>query len=1208
MMYYLRRIGSFLFNRTVLVLLGLVLLSLMVWYIGPIVAIGSVRPLEPELTRWLVIGVIFAVYLIRMVIRWWRQKNINGRLLSQLAKVQESRELDPKAPGAEEVVELRKRFEDAIKTLKKTSFHAAKGRNPFAFLSKQYIYQLPWYMFVGAPGSGKTTALINSGLGFPLAEQFGKTALRGVGGTRNCDWWFTNEAVLLDTAGRYTTQESDESLDKAEWEGFLGLLKKFRPRQPLNGVLLTLSVPDLLSMSEPQRDLHAAALRKRLYELRDILKIQFPVYVLVTKCDLLAGFNEFYDNLDKEERAQVWGFTFGYDENQVNPALVLKSFEPEFDRLSNRLNDGLIVRIGQEADLSKRALIYSLPQQFQGLRDVLSRTLNNIFTESKFGEQPVLRGVYFTSGAQEGAPFDRVLGALAKTFRLASSVRFNLSSQAQGRSFFIQNLLQQVIFGESHLAGRNIAWERRLTFFRRAGFASCAMLLIGSIVAWSYSYSNNKSYLADVSQKALVAETTIQATGKNPDADLVTLSALLDQVKNLPSSKAFSVESPPIDYTYGLYQGGKMDAAASGAYRRLLEDGLLTFVSRQVEAMVRSPEQANNLEAMYETLKAYLMLHEPKYYDGAFLKGFVGAQVARSMGDSLTREQRASLDAHVTALFDGRAVVSPFQKDDALIRQTRATLTTFSLAQLSYLRLKRRLDSNDLGDFTLIKAAGPQAPLVFKFGSGKPLTNGIPGLFTYRGYHELFKKEVNSVAAVLGAEEAWVLDPAGSSAKQLGEDLIKGKLAVEVTRLYLNEYGNIWDAFLKDMQLINPGSLQQSIQSARVLSAPDSPISLFVKAAVVETTLLREERSDGQSILGRAKQNVRSTKDDIERIFGAAAMPGNIQPREKLELIVDSRFESLRRLATNPSGQGPAPIDSAVLPLINELYNSLAATDASLKAGNVPPTSDVSTKMQAESARLPMPLRTMFASLASTSAAQAAGIARANLVANLDGAVGKFCRTAIAGRYPISTGSAREVTPGDFAQMFAGGALMDDFFQKNLANIVDMSTNPWTFKRGVDGAPAGGSSALLAFQRAQVIRDVFFRGGGRTPQVAFSIKVVEMDAKIDQLVLDVDGQIFKYAHGPQLAQNMIWPGTRGSNQVRLQLTPQVSGSTGAVAEGVWALHRFFDKLQITPGASAERFLATVNIDGRRAVFEVVAGSVENPFALRSLREFNCPGR
>ena len=71
------------------------------------------------------------------------------------------------------------------------------------------LYALPWYVVIGPPGSGKSTLLQNSGLNFPLSSSFGKEAMRGVGGTRNCDWWFTDEAVFLDTAGRYTTQDSD---------------------------------------------------------------------------------------------------------------------------------------------------------------------------------------------------------------------------------------------------------------------------------------------------------------------------------------------------------------------------------------------------------------------------------------------------------------------------------------------------------------------------------------------------------------------------------------------------------------------------------------------------------------------------------------------------------------------------------------------------------------------------------------------------------------------------------------------------------------------------------------------------------------------------------------------------------------------------------------------------------------------------------------
>ena len=101
---------------------------------------------------------------------------------------------------------------------------------------------LPWYVIIGPPGSGKTTALVNSGLHFPLAAQLGAGAVRGVGGTRNCDWWFTDQAVLLDTAGRYTTQDSNSTVDKAAWLGFLDLLKKQRSRRPIDGAFIAISL------------------------------------------------------------------------------------------------------------------------------------------------------------------------------------------------------------------------------------------------------------------------------------------------------------------------------------------------------------------------------------------------------------------------------------------------------------------------------------------------------------------------------------------------------------------------------------------------------------------------------------------------------------------------------------------------------------------------------------------------------------------------------------------------------------------------------------------------------------------------------------------------------------------------------------------------------------------------------------------------------
>ncbi len=293
---------------------------------------------------------------------------------------------------AEEVAVVDDRLKEALKTLKTSKTGAGKK-----------LSQLPWYMFIGPPGAGKTTALINSGLKFPLADKEGPSALRGVGGTRNCDWWFTDEAVLIDTAGRYTTQDSQADVDSAGWLGFLRLLKKHRRRQPINGVIVAISLSDLSVLSDDERMAHAKAVRRRIRELNDELGVRPPVYVMFTKADLVAGFVEFFENMGKEEREQVWGATFALDDGKDADGAVAQ-FRPEFDLLLERLNDRMLERVHQEPDIRRRRLIYGFPQQVASLRDVAADFLNETFRPSRLEPRSLLRGVYFASGTQDGTP------------------------------------------------------------------------------------------------------------------------------------------------------------------------------------------------------------------------------------------------------------------------------------------------------------------------------------------------------------------------------------------------------------------------------------------------------------------------------------------------------------------------------------------------------------------------------------------------------------------------------------------------------------------------------------------------------------------------------------------------------------------------------------------------------------------------------------
>src|ERR1700709_1913531 len=211
-------------KRWFIVTLGLLLLFAFVWFAGPYFAFADYHPLAPVWVRIAVIVAILLIYFGGILLKQLKALRTSAKLAQAVAQ-----QAPPATAGSADAEALRERFTEAIAALK-------QNKN-----SGQSLYELPWYIIIGAPGSGKTTALMNSGLNFPLAQKFGKEALRGVGGTRNCDWWFTDAAILLDTAGRYTTQDSDQSADAAGWREFLGLLRKYRKRRPINGVLVAMS-------------------------------------------------------------------------------------------------------------------------------------------------------------------------------------------------------------------------------------------------------------------------------------------------------------------------------------------------------------------------------------------------------------------------------------------------------------------------------------------------------------------------------------------------------------------------------------------------------------------------------------------------------------------------------------------------------------------------------------------------------------------------------------------------------------------------------------------------------------------------------------------------------------------------------------------------------------------------------------------------------
>ena len=1204
----MKKLLGLIFNRWVLIAVLLLAVAGVIWIVGPLVAIAGREPLATEHARWIAIGVIFGSVLLVVAWNGWRARRGNATVVNQLMAAPTGVNKDVESP---DLAAVRERFEHALSTLKRARFgtDSALGSVFSGWSDKlggRYLYELPWYLIIGAPGSGKTTALHNCGLKFPLAEAVGDHAVRGVGGTRHCDWWFTDRAVMIDTAGRFTTQDSDRETDRSTWSGFLKMLTKARPRQPVNGVLVTVALPDLLTRSADERARHAATVRLRVQELQQDLGIRFPVYLIVTKCDLMAGFMDYFATLDKEQRATPWGFTYPLvPPIPAGPATAgtattgLARFDAELELLQQRLTDGLIDRLQAERDPQRRAAIYAFPSQFAGARPVLREYVDNVFSGSRFEADPMLRGVYFVSGTQEGTPIDRILGFVARSYRLEHAVL--APNQSSGKSYFLSKLLSDVVFAESGLAGTNLKWERRRAQLAVAGYALVGLVTAGAITVWGISFAANRRYVADVAQRVEAVQQLVQTTPNRYAPDLLPIVPALQATRLLASPGAG--EAVPWSLGLGLFQGRKLDSAARAAHERMLVDAVQPRLALRVEEQLRQSGEA--AESQYEALKTYLMLRDPQRFDANALKTYLEHDWDARYARDLSNEQRAQLSQLLDALLALGPVVSPVPEDAALVAATRTQLTRVALPQRVYSRMRQRGLGAEFPEFTIARAAGTNAALVFARTSGKPLTQGVPGMFSLAGYRNGFQNEVGKASSELAAEQGWVLgvtEPARSAAGAAvtGTDA----LADNVRYLYLNDYATAWETFIADIRIVPLTSLTQSIQTARVLSAPDSPFPVLMRSLSRETTL---GAAADKSAIDRAKTQasdyIKKGSDKFKNIIAAPKLLPSGLPQES---IVDDRFAKLRQFVTAPEG-GKAPMDDTVL-LIGEVYNQLQVVKTAMESKVVPPPSPVADKVKADAPRLPEPALSMVTALGNSSANVSQIMMRQILSEEVRAQVGEFCNQAIARRYPIDKGATLDTTPADFAQVFGPGGKFDQLVQNKLSLYIDTAARPnWRFKP-VNGTPLGTDLGTLPqFQRAAVIRETFFPAGN-TVSIKLEFKPVDMDNELKSFILDVDGQLVRYAHGPQIPMPVVWPGPRGSTQVRLQISPPgSSGGSGVTTEGPWALFRMFDKAaRIEPGNSPEKFRVTFDVDGRKAVFEVTTSSVRNPFTLRELKDFSCP--
>jgi type VI secretion system protein ImpL len=1158
---------SFLKSRGFVTFLAVVLIAIFIWFAGPYFAFGTIHPLESEFARLIAIGLVVAWWLLSAVLRWLRARQATEKLVSAVLSTSRQEKEQPSA----EAVKLRERFEGAVAILQKQNRRGSS------------LYDLPWYVFIGAPGSGKTTALINSGLKFPLEQRVGKGAVRGVGGTRNCDWWFTDEAVFLDTAGRYTTQDSDAASDSEGWKEFLTLLGKYRKRRPVNGIVLTISTHDLMTQGDGEREAHVEAARRRLNEFTRELHIQLPVYVMVTKCDMVAGFTEYFDDLTQEGRAQVWGVTFPYEQTVNGEAP--ERFGSEFDALMSRLNGRLFPRLEEERGARRRATIFAFPQQMAALRDRLDQFISDVFSSTHVDEQILLRGVYFTSGTQDGTQIDRLLGAVGRRFGVAPEAV--AAPAGRGKAYFVERLLKTLVIGESGLAGVNRRLEVQKAAWQLGAYAAITLVVVGGLIALSVSYAANKSYLAQVGTDVAALR---KATPSTVGASLEALVPYLNAVRAVADSANRHQDDIPWSMRWGLYQGASVGNSATDAYMRELDSIVLPRFGDRIKRHLA--EYGSEPEKLYFYLKAYLMLGDPRHLDKKHLE-YVADLAWKPSGNA----PGTTLTTHFRTLLENGDTLRPIPLDASLVAQARSTIRQASIPQIMYTQLQRAYSEETKDDLRLDVIAGVGIEKVLRRKSGGRLSEPIPGFYTPKVF-----KEVTGPSMLLlvkqFADEEWVWGTgAGLSAATFP------KLTEQVTDLYERHYISTWETILNDLEIVPFATVEQYADALTIIVGPTSPLRGTLKTVVDNTSLVIPE---GAPAAGTPSMTTRLT-EGAKDLFNKTAQKVTGAPGRPAGTLVTQRFTPIHKLMNG----APAPFD-AVLEQVRKIRDQLLKLGPQVGGTNPltaiadPAVLDLWRGLQQDAANLPAPVDSLVAAIGRHAGGSVSFDATKELEKLYVEEIVARCRVRVQGRYPFGDGG--EMALADFGEVFGPGGLFDKFFTDHLDKLVDRSQRPWTW-RSESVQPLPGM--LKQFAEAERIREMFFSAGSKTPLVAFIAVLSNLDAAATRFYVNIDGQQAVVTPGIESRTPMEWPGSNKRSLAVAIFEDRTAAPEQARGfdSGPWALFKLIDDASApsAPG-QADNLESTLRFQTAFHKAQVVlqaTNAASNPFASRDWRQFKC---
>lgn len=1139
-------IQAYLFGRLGSRVLGLMLILSLIWWAGPYVGLSDAR-----LRIYFIAGTLvlfFGIWLVRKWLVGRRAARFKQELDSQAGQDQ-SRQL--------EIQELQDKMNKAIASLKSSELGAHHRGNAA-------LYALPWFMIIGPSAAGKTTLLRNSGLNFPYASG-DDIDIRGFGGTRNCDWWFSNEAVLLDTAGRYATEQDDHE----EWLAFLGMLRKHRRQQPLTGAIVAISLSDLLTADAQEMERHVKIIRDRINELTSRLGCIFPIYIVFTKCDLLYGFTSYFADLNPKERDQVWGGWLGHEHD----GNISEAFARKMEGLHHRLCEMRLHKLSMVRNMRAKSELFDFPAQFAAAKDRLVEFISNLTKENPYQDTPHFCGIYLTSATQEGTPLQKILGSIRQAFGYVDEDQ--ASELPDPKSFFVKNFFKEVVF----LNSNDVSRTKKLGMIHRALKTACILASLGAVIACFLLLSTTLTMNSLLLKKGADASERLVEEAQSKDnglfQDFQALTQVLAQYRTLLAYE----DRLPLSLTLGVYEGDKQLPAVRSillnSFERAfykpalngLEMRLANYTQQWSAASLQRQDEIR--DPYYQALKCYLMLSSPERLEVDFAASVMQDIIQERLvgyveGQTLGETDLQNL-SDLTNIYLSHMLVEKEHPDYVAPHQPNSILVADAQNHLKAIPDAGRLYTQILNKGKLKFPAIPLNDMIKGPGRGI-LTSSfkMPFMFTYEGWRTYAQPEIKALVNV-ASQGDWVTgylqdspsETDDSKPSSSASDALSAQLEAGIRALYFADYVDNWFTLLSEVKLSPFHSLDDGARTMLLLARNDGPIAELLQVVSRNINITQSGgvalAADGSVKTASLVPELETPLHDLRKLTDPGdkmntsllinqyllALTSAQSEMEQMAAAVDVPHQSFQHAATILGGNGAT---------VSELYKCWLSTNSLLNG------IDARTRKVAERL-LHEPIKGAWGAIVRQT--------QVYLQDQWNNSVLVDYQRKISGKFPFES-SGPDASLNDISDFFRPeDGLIWAFTEDQLNPFLQKDRSNWTEKTWLGAGLGFDRDLLRSLSQASRITSGLFRRGQIQPDVLFSI--YPMPSKGVRVVrFETNGQQLVYQNEPQEWKRFRWPGDQDLNNALIGCIPSGNHAmTQLKFSGDWSLFHLLQKARVS---------------------------------------------